>query len=543
MNIAYGARTKTLSQINISTESVNAIEIFDQAEANPVLNIHVACKDVIKLDIGSPSDPMCVLSIPINGSYQEVARTEVIYDDPNPQWVKFFQAAYVFETHQPLRFEVYDCDSEKAALSSHDYVGYADTDVQTLVSNGATELKIELKHPSQRNKRGTLIIVTEQNTSCGSIITGKLACSKLKKMKTFSKNNPYYIIAKPSESGRDLPVFRSEVACKTFQTQFKDFQIPLQVISNGDLEAPISIQIMDFQKRKPGKLIGKASMSLSSLMEQTGRDIEIVDEKRKKTGFIKFINLQVVRKPTFYDYLRSGIQLNLVTAIDFTASNRDPRDPQSLHYIAQGQMNQYETCINNVGSVICPYDTDQLFPVYGFGGKINGRVEHCFPLTFNPSNPNVQGLPGILQAYRNSLMSVQLSGPTLFAPIIRNATQVAQISFQESRTYTILMILTDGIINDMRETIDAIVDATDSPLSIIIVGIGNADFQAMDQLDADDVPLLSSRGVRMKRDIVQFVPFTRFLKNGGFGLAEEVLAEVPKQVDDYCSTHNFIPQF
>ena len=51
------------------------------------------------------------------------------------------------------------------------------------------------------------------------------------------------------------------------------------------------------------------------------------------------------------------------------------------------------------------------------------------------------------------------------------------------------------------------VKACDLPLSIIIIGIGNEDFKKMEILDADDVPLVSSWGETMKRDIVQFVPF------------------------------------
>lgn len=541
--IAYGCSGKSVSQININTSAVDATPLFENASANPIINIHVACKNVIKLDIGSPSDPMCVLKIPTgNNSFSEVARTEVIWDDPNPNWVKFFQSVYIFEQQQPLRFEVYDCDSENPDLKKHDFIGYADTDVQTLVINKGQEMQFKLLHPTKKNDRGTLCINTEQASQCGSIIEGQLQCSGLKKMRTFSKDCPYFILAKPSESGRFLPLFRSEVYQKTFKVTFKKFSIPLQVISNGDLSVPISIQVYDFQKKKPGTLIGSTDCSLSSLMENQGSDIEIFDKKRKRTGTVRFVSLQIVRKATFFDYLRSGLQLNLITAIDFTASNRDPRDPRSLHSIGNGQYNQYETCIFNVGSIVCPYDTDQLFPVYGFGGKINGQVSHCFPLTFNPSNPNVQGLQGIIDVYKHSLQQVQLSGPTLFAPIIQNATQVARISFQESHTYTILMILTDGIINDMRETTDAIVDATDAPLSIIIVGIGDANFDAMDELDADDVPLRSSRGKVMSRDIVQFVPFRKFLQNRGFGLAEEVLAEVPRQVDEFCSTHGFTPQ-
>lgn len=64
---------------------------------------------------------------------------------------------------------------------------------------------------------------------------------------------------------------------------------------------------------------------------------------------------------------------------------------------------------------------------------------------------------------------------------------------QENQKYQVLLILTDGVINDMQETIDEIVRGSSLPLSIIIVGIGNADFTAMDMLDADDEPLYSRK--------------------------------------------------
>jgi hypothetical protein len=175
----------------------------------------------------------------------------------------------------------------------------------------------------------------------------------------------------------------------------------------------------------------------------------------------------MTQKHTFYDYLRGGIQLNLIVAIDFTGSNGNPRDPKSLHYMAPDgdSMNQYERCISAVGEILCPYDTDQLFPVLGFGARVRGALSHCFPLTFNPDAPNVHGLAGIQEVYRHALAQIELSGPTLFSPVIRFATRTAVESFQESRTYTILLILTDGIINDMQDTADAIVDAATTPLN------------------------------------------------------------------------------
>jgi hypothetical protein len=68
--------------------------------------------------------------------------------------------------------------------------------------------------------------------------------------------------------------------------------------------------------------------------------------------------------------------------------------------------------------------------------------------------------------------------------------------------------LTDGIINDMQATIDEIVRGSGLPLSIIIIGVGSADFDVMEQLDGDITPLYSDKLQRYnQRDIVQFVPF------------------------------------
>jgi hypothetical protein len=57
----------------------------------------------------------------------------------------------------------------------------------------------------------------------------------------------------------------------------------------------------------------------------------------------------------------------------------------------------------------------------------------------------------------------------------------------------VLLILTDGVINDAQQTIDEIVRGSNHPLSIVIVGVGDADFQQMNILDADTTPLYSQK--------------------------------------------------
>lgn len=60
-----------------------------------------------------------------------------------------------------------------------------------------------------------------------------------------------------------------------------------------------------------------------------------------------------------------------MVAIDFTGSNGNPNDPTSLHYnnpslYMQGRLNPYEMAISAIGSVLEFYDTDRMFPTYGF---------------------------------------------------------------------------------------------------------------------------------------------------------------------------------
>lgn len=100
--------------------------------------------------------------------------------------------------------------------------------------------------------------------------------------------------------------------------------------------------------------------------------------------------------------------------------------------------------------------------------------------------------------------------------------------------YHIFLILTDGDIHDLRDTIDVIVECSNYPMSIIIVGIGDGDFTAMDNLDSDDKLLMDGLNVEAQRDIVQFVGFNEFKDedntvNGDY-LAEAVLNEVPDQL-------------
>ena len=179
-----------------------------------------------------------------------------------------------------------------------------------------------------------------------------------------------------------------------------------------------------------------------------------------------------------------------------------------------------------------------MVPIYGFGGRprfpnlTSNQTLHCFPLNGKVEDPYCFNLEGIMEAYNYSLKNVELNGPTLFCPLLTEVMRMCQTSKQAGdNQYYILMILTDGQINDMEPTVKAIVDSSHLPLSIIIIGIGKADFSNMNILDGDE-GLWDVAGRKAQRDLVQFVEFNKF-EGDGTALAANVLEELPRQVVEY----------
>ena len=241
----------------------------------------------------------------------------------------------------------------------------------------------------------------------------------------------------------------------------------------------------------------------------------------------------------FIDYIKAGIRIKLSIGIDYTSSNKVQTDPNSLHYLGQ-DMNDYEQAIQACGMICAYYDYNQKFPVYGYGALLNGdnSVNMCFNVNFQ-QDPEIYTIDNVLKEYRNSFSFLRLAGPTNFAPLVRKVVDNIRAENNPLR-YHILLILTDGIINDEQDTMDALVDGSFLPLSVIIIGIGNDHFREMIELDGDDKPIKNRDGVIRMRDLVQFVPFNKYRNNPNM-LAEQVLEEVPRQVIEYYTMNNLYP--
>ena len=113
-----------------------------------------------------------------------------------------------------------------------------------------------------------------------------------------------------------------------------------------------------------------------------------------------------------------------------------------------------------------------------------------FNLNLDSQNPNIHLIENVIKEYHKALGTVILWGPTHFGNILKVTNNIVKQE-NDKLKYNILMILTDGKLEDPEETINELVEGSFLPLSVIIIGIGNDDFTKMNVLNAEKNPLIS----------------------------------------------------
>ncbi|RDX76473.1 Protein BONZAI 1 [Mucuna pruriens] len=548
--------------LNPANASNDAVDLFLRSRGYQGLfsqiELSFSASGLIDRDVLSKSDPMMVIyARGKNGALEELGRTEVILNSLNPTWITKHTLIYHFEVVQVLVFRVYDVDTQfhnvdvkMLKLEEQQYLGEATCALSEIITKFDRSMTLDLHREDssrsiQSQSCGKLKVHAEECVSSKTTIEMILRCSDLEYRDLFSKSDPFLLVSKVVESGSHIPICKTEVIKNDHNPVWKPVFLNIQQI--GSKESPLIIECYNFNSNGKHDLMGKVQKSLVELEKlysggqgenfssSTAAGHNSHNKVLKSRLFVDKFSESV--QYTFLDYLAGGFELNFMVAIDFTASNGNPRLPDSLHYIdPSGRPNAYQRAILEVGEVLQYYDSDKRFPTWGFGARpIDGPVSHCFNLNGSSHYCEVEGIQGIRTAYTSALLNVSLAGPTLFGPVISNAALIASQSVADGgRKYFVLLIITDGVVTDLQETKDALVKASDLPLSILIVGVGGADFKEMEVLDADKGERLESSSGRVaSRDIVQFVPF-RDVQSGEISVVQALLAELPTQFLTYC---------
>lgn len=224
---------------------------------------------------------------------------------------------------------------------------------------------------------------------------------------------------------------------------------------------------------------------------------------------------------------KAGLESSqLMVGVDFTESNdwngSKNFGGRSLHNNSDpSQPSPYLQSLEIIAKALWDMDDDHQIPAYGFGDVRTGP--HAV-FSFNEGDVPCKGLVACAKRYKELAEATNFWGPTSFAPLIRQAVKLVR----ETNEYHILVIIADGQVSKdyVQATTDAIVEASNYALSIVLVGVGDGPWDLMDRFD-DELP-------ERRFDNFQFVEFAKVFdayphERREAAFATHALMEVPDQ--------------
>ncbi|ETN74443.1 Copine [Necator americanus] len=430
-------------------------------------------------------------SQPYKFDHLQIAQTETVFEQTNVTFQHRCPLTYRFDRQERLKISVY-CIKDDSGVFSH-RIGEIFTDVASVIARAAG-----LSLPLSLSAAIDLYITVPGFYS--HYVKLKFCGNHLQ----IHENLPLaaYMLFVLRIDNRTILLHKSEVV-KGKNPKWKEFSVPLYVIQFFQ-QGALQIFCYNQNVNAADSLIGFCSTSMAQLERGVGalNSYMLMNFEGKRVHEKMSVDLELmelVEGETFFKAIKEGTHLHLTTAIDMTASNGNPNQPDSLHYIHPHTQSPYVNVMLRLAPLFLGYMANTKMGALGFGARIEPRFElsQCFPLNGAHGDAQVDGIKGLLEAYRSGRLVVQPFAPTDFCEVIYHVSNYSphytlpncRFAKAESKRrlglYFVLLILTDGGLTNSLRTVDAIVDCSPHPMSIIAVGIGkDRDFASVKALES-----------------------------------------------------------
>lgn len=519
------------------------------------VELFIECTDLVQLDTFSRTDPMCVLYAKRLGQWMEYGRTESIPNMSHPKFVETFIIEANSTVYPRLRFSVFDlANFTSKDLRKHDFVGSIEIELDTLLESSCGTLIRTLRVPGDVKSRGYIHIYVDDVRDDKTNVRLHFGATNLEKKGLLGKCDSFFEVNRLLPRSNHLhPVYRSEVVTRTACPKWAPLDISLQKLCNENIDGQLVLTCWHFSNTGNHTLVGEAKLPLNLLLKRAVKQVDIVNPKKQiknkrysNSGILRILHCYVDKQFSLIDYVRGNCVIRMVCAIDFTISNGPPLTQDSLHTMDE-EKNEYSQTLKSIGKVLSSFEKDKKIAAYGFGAQAcsTGALPYMFALDSETGKPELENVEAVVDAYWKRLEDVKLGGPTHLAPIIQGIAAYAEKEVSQcSQHYTIGLVIVDGIVNDVDHLIDVLVDVERSPLSIVVVGVGPADFRLMNELFSRNRRQLRSKGGKTASRInTDFLSLRRHAANPGVNdsMARDVFANISQQIVTFFKSKGIVP--
>ncbi|VDM94918.1 unnamed protein product [Thelazia callipaeda] len=518
-----------------------------KAPAKDVLGISLHISD-LKIELFKYNEIICLISVNEEGSensWKLVTTTDVMVKKDDIFIPNAFTVEYTFKRDQNLKIEIYDYSEHELII-----VGMTTLFLTEILTSSPGFSKNLIKNES--NEIIGIVSISYKTETKEQPILFQFHGKNFPK-KGLENTQIYFQMFGIGENDERTLLYESECQYYSSKLQWKPFQL-MKDEFNCFKNRSFEIACYSQDEHEKCLLIGQVSATYNELLSIVeGRNtfpIRFGKGMKKINGTIEKVKCNEMAVYSFLDYITSGeakkycrYYLALAIAVDFSKSN--PK-------------HSYETFAHDVEWVIrtlcLPFrrhNFPQIYTAFGFGARIPPHFRESQQFCLNlETDPNCQGSDGLIDAFRKANAQVQSSSTAHFAHIIYHLAKLASnVHRREDHfpcPYFVLAIISKGKIGDIRETIQATIFASKTPLSLIFIATED-DCDEMERLGLS-AGRLSFQNRRAERDMLQFVPISKIRNKLSQKVdseqlfLERALRYVPKQMINWLMKNNRIPQ-
>ena len=222
------------------------------------------------MDIGSQSDPFCVVFKLVKNRWQIIGKTEIKHDNLNPEFVKKVLVDFHFEQQECYKVEVFDSDDDSQQiqnLNAHDFLGSYEFKLHEVVSARDQIITRNLNHNIYTNgKAGRITIAAEEQ-----VATANSEIVIFNPIGTLNENGLcFFIIYRNITLGRYTPIYKSEIKRPEGGLfRWNQVQLGSTDLCKDEIEREIKIEFFRSNPNGRHKNLASVMLNLAQIKEGT----------------------------------------------------------------------------------------------------------------------------------------------------------------------------------------------------------------------------------------------------------------------------------
>ncbi|OHT00393.1 hypothetical protein TRFO_32992 [Tritrichomonas foetus] len=496
-------------------------------------------------------DPLCCLERQTHHGWKEYARTEVCWYNDNPVWIRPFTLCVKNGQTELLLFEIYDIGSNYALLERQLLLGSCELDLNVLLSSPTNSITLDIIPSKNLESAGNLHVSYHLiNSSIYGSFIFRSNLNNFINNSIFHKVLPYFIINVLDPTTEEMvPIYKSAVS-KGFH--WDNIELSLQMfgeitcntqenITGNTLKSfnnhIIRVSLYDFVLRSSDKFLGFFDTTFDIFFNHLTSNFNIVNDQGVHICNFNSQVIANIERPRFNDYQLKGIKISSMFAIDFSSSKVSMLKTNKVNHIENGIFT-YGNLINELFenlNKIC-----SSCPVTGYAFA-DFKGEKIIPLRLKNNTAQFSSIKLLMKAYGKIRDTVSYPREAPLAPVIRKARSIATEHWNQSKTITLIIVLTNGLISDLQNVVDELVDAENEPICMIMALLGGTRRELEKAFNPSKNELMNSEGKCTNRLMATLINYQKNCIYADLSLESRLAPAIRRMATEFIEQSDYNP--